>query len=104
MDTRAVDRTPNPEHAGGTDREALAGLVERVTFHNPDNGFCVLRVKARGHRELVTVVGAAATITAGEFVQASGSWVNDRTHGVQFKALPHFRCRGGAAGRRAEPI
>ena len=28
--------------------EKLAGLVERVTFHNPDNGFCVLRVKARG--------------------------------------------------------
>jgi hypothetical protein len=27
--------------------EVLAGLVERVTFHNEDNGFCVLRVKAR---------------------------------------------------------
>ena len=27
--------------------ETLTGLVERVTFHNPDNGFCVLRVKAR---------------------------------------------------------
>src|ERR1700749_1836631 len=28
-------------------QEVLAGLVERVTFHNDDNGFCVLRVKAR---------------------------------------------------------
>ena len=27
--------------------EVLAGLVERVTFHNEENGFCVLRVKAR---------------------------------------------------------
>ena len=27
------------------EREALAGLVERVTFHSPDTGFCVLRVK-----------------------------------------------------------
>ena len=72
--------------AAGPEREALAGLVERVTFHNPENGFCVLRVKVRGQRDLVTVVGAAASITAGEFVQASGSWVNDRTHGVQFKA------------------
>jgi len=26
--------------------ETLAGLVERVTFHNPENGFCVLRLKA----------------------------------------------------------
>jgi exodeoxyribonuclease V alpha subunit len=34
--------------------EALAGLVERVTYHNAENGFCVLRVKARGHKELVS--------------------------------------------------
>ena len=68
--------------------EALAGLVERVTFHNEDTGFCVLRVKARGQRDLVTVTGHAATIAAGEWVQISGSWVNDRTHGLQFKA--HF--------------
>ena len=66
--------------------EALAGLVERVTFHNPDNGFCVLRIKARGQRELITVVGHAATVTAGEFVQMSGTWVNDRVHGQQFRA------------------
>jgi exodeoxyribonuclease V alpha subunit len=46
----------------------------------------VLRVKARGHRELATVVGHAATIAAGEWVTASGEWVNDRTHGQQFRA------------------
>jgi exodeoxyribonuclease V alpha subunit len=67
-------------------RENLAGLVERVTFHNEDNGFCVLRVKARGQRDLITIVGHAAAIGAGEFVQASGRWINDRTHGVQFHA------------------
>ena len=66
--------------------EVLAGLVERVTFHNDENGFCVLRVKARGQRDLITVLGHAAMIAAGEFVQASGTWVNDRTHGVQFRA------------------
>src|ERR1700692_2833306 len=66
--------------------EVLAGLVERVTFHNEDNGFCVLRVKARGKREPITVVGRAAVISAGEFIQASGEWANDRTHGVQFPA------------------
>ena len=68
------------------EREALAGLVERVTFHNADNGFCVLRVKVRGQRDLVTVIGAAAVVSAGEFIQASGIWLNDRTHGLQFKA------------------
>jgi ATP-dependent exoDNAse (exonuclease V) alpha subunit len=60
--------------------------VERVTFHNEENGFCVLRVKARGQRDLITVLGHAAMISAGEFVQASGAWQNDRTHGVQFRA------------------
>ena len=67
-------------------QEVLAGLVERVTYHNVENGFCVLRAKARGHRDIVTVVGHAATIAAGEWITASGEWVNDRTHGQQFKA------------------
>jgi len=57
-----------------------------VTLHNEENGFCVLRVKARGQRDLITVLGHAAVISAGEFVQASGAWQNDRTHGVQFRA------------------
>src|SRR3984893_8221155 len=72
-----------PESTNG---EVLAGLVERVTYHNPENGFCVLRAKVRGHRDIVTVVGHAATIAAGEWITASGEWVNDRTHGQQFKA------------------
>ena len=66
--------------------EVLAGLVERVTYHNAENGFCVLRARARGHRDVVTVVGHAAAISAGEWIMASGQWVNDRTHGQQFKA------------------
>jgi len=66
-----------------SDREVLAGLVERVTYQNAENGFCVIRVKARSHRDLVTVVGHAATIAAGEWITASGDWVNDRTHGQQ---------------------
>jgi exodeoxyribonuclease V alpha subunit len=69
-------------------REALAGLVERVTFHNEENGFCVLRVKVRGKRDPIVVVGHAAVISAGEFVQVSGTWTNDRQHGLQFRA--HF--------------
>src|SRR5262245_23835923 len=74
---------PQPE---ASRQEVLAGLVERVTYHNAENGFCVLRARARGHRDLVTVVGHAATIAAGEWITASGEWINDRTHGQQFKA------------------
>ncbi|GEO42842.1 hypothetical protein SAE02_69900 [Skermanella aerolata] len=56
------------QHAG----EMLVGTVERVTFHNPETGFCVLRVQVRGRRDLATVVGQAAAITAGERIQATG--------------------------------
>ena len=74
---------PQPE---SSTQEVLAGLVERVTFHNAENGFCVIRIKAQGNRELVTAVGHAATIAAGEWVTAPGEWVNDRTHGQQFRS------------------
>ena len=77
---------PSPPAPSAAPKETLAGLVERVTFHNADSGFCVLRVKARGQRDLVTVVGHAAQISAGEWVAATGAWVNDRQHGLQLKA------------------
>src|SRR5689334_10735628 len=66
--------------------ETLSGTIERVTFHNPDNGFTVLRVQARGRRDLVTVVGVLPHVVAGEYVEASGAWAQDRDHGLQFKA------------------
>src|SRR5256885_4626416 len=78
-----IDMKPQPEPST---LEVLAGLVERVTYHNAENGFCVLRAKARGHRDIATIVGYAATIAAGEWITASGEWINDRTHGQQFKA------------------
>jgi exodeoxyribonuclease V alpha subunit len=72
--------------AGDHGREPLSGLVERVTFHSADTGFCVLRVNARGHRDLVTVLGSAAEVHAGEHIQASGQWQQHREHGLQFRA------------------
>src|SRR3712207_4956216 len=81
-----MDGTSTAAGAAAPSAEALAGLVERVTFHNDDTGCCVLRVKVRGQRGLATVVGHAALVSAGEFVNASGTWVNDRAHGLQFKA------------------
>ncbi|KEF40612.1 MAG: recombinase RecD, partial [Cyanobium sp. CACIAM 14] len=82
----APPSSTDPAQASPQPTEVLAGSIERVTFHNPENGFCVLRIKARGHRDLVTVVGHAAEISAGEWVTVSGAWVNSREHGQQFKA------------------
>jgi exodeoxyribonuclease V alpha subunit len=74
------------DHHSSSEREPLAGLVERVTFHNPDNGFCVLRARVRGQRELVTVLGETPSVCAGEYIQASGRWETHLDHGRQFRA------------------
>ena len=66
--------------------ESFSGLVERVTYHNLETGYCVLRIKMERQKDLVTVVGHANTISAGEFIQASGQWLNDKNYGLQFKA------------------
>ncbi len=67
--------------------ETLRGTVERVTFFNPDNGFAVLKVSVEGRRDLTAVVGNISMVTAGEYIEAAGSWVIDSEHGPQFKAV-----------------
>ena len=64
--------------------EQLSGTIERVTFHNPENGFVVLRVDVRGRP--TTVVGQTPRAVAGEFVEATGKWADDPEFGQQFKA------------------
>jgi exodeoxyribonuclease V alpha subunit len=52
--------------------ESLSGLIERVTFFNVENGFAVLKVKTKGHRDLVTVIGSLPSVSAGEWINAQG--------------------------------
>ena len=63
---------PQPEPST---QEVLAGLVERVTYHNAENGFCVLRAKARGHRDVVTWSGTPQPLrpASGSRPRANGS-------------------------------
>jgi exodeoxyribonuclease V alpha subunit len=73
-----------PERSAPTAQ--LSGVIERVTFFNEESGFCVLRIKAPGHREEVTVIGSLPTVSAGEWLSGEGWWVRDKEHGLQFKA------------------
>jgi exodeoxyribonuclease V alpha subunit len=66
--------------------EMLSGVIDHVVFHNPENGFGVLRVEADGKRSPVTVVGNLPTAVSGEYIEATGEWKQDRDHGLQFKA------------------
>ena len=69
-----------------SDKETISGLVERITFHSPETGFCVLRIKVRGHRDLITLVGSTSSVQPGEYIHASGCWDNHREHGLQFRS------------------
>src|SRR5215207_8188769 len=66
--------------------DQLSGTIERVTFHNAENGFVVLRVEAPGFRMPITVIGQTPRAVAGEFVEAAGKWIDDPDFGKQFKA------------------
>jgi exodeoxyribonuclease V alpha subunit len=69
-----------------TSAEEIVGLVERVTFFNEESGFAVLRVRVRGQRDQVTVLGSVPSISAREWLTGKGCWVRDKEHGLQFKA------------------
>lgn len=72
--------------------DGLSGLVERVTFHNEETGFAVLKVKVKGRRDLVAVVGVVAAVSPGEWITAEGRWERNREHGMQLRAT-HIRCQ-----------
>ena len=78
-----------PDHridGGPRPPDEIAGLIERVTFFNEETGFAVLRVKSKGRRELLTVIGTLPSVNAGEWIHAAGQWVQDREHGLQLRA------------------
>lgn len=64
--------------------EILEGTVERVTFHSEETGFCVLRVRVKGQRDLMTVTGSIPNVSGGEVIHAEGEWSNHAKHGLQF--------------------
>lgn len=65
--------------------ETLNGILERIVFENPDTGWTIGRFSARGHPELVTVVGNLASVYAGESLLLIGEWVNNPKYGRQFQ-------------------
>ncbi len=65
----------------------VTGVIERVTFHSEESGFCVLRVRVRGRAVPVTVVGTLPAVSEGEWVDARGRWTIDARHGQQLRAV-----------------
>ncbi len=68
----------------------LEGQIERITYTNEENGYTVAKVKVRGQKGLVTVVGNLISPAPGEILQMKGEWANHPKYGEQFKAI-HYK-------------
>lgn len=70
--------------------EHLSGYIERLTFHNSENGYTVAQLKSPDQKELICVVGIMPGIRPGETVCCFGQWKNHLIHGRQFESA-NFR-------------
>ncbi|OQX07459.1 MAG: recombinase RecD [Desulfobulbaceae bacterium A2] len=90
--TARVGRLP------GTVEERLRGIVERVSFHNPDSGWTVLRLRPHGqHGETCTVVVHQVQVFAGATMEFVGNWTDHARFGRQFKATGATELRPATA-------
>lgn len=64
--------------------EKLRCVVERITYHNEMNGYSVIRCRAKGFSDLVTVVGLMPEVHVGSVLLLTGSWKIDARYGRQF--------------------
>jgi exodeoxyribonuclease V alpha subunit len=69
--------------------EYLSGVVERITYENQENGFCVIKIKSKGFSDLVTVVGTLAAVNVGAIIRLKGDWKYDSKFGKQFNVVDY---------------
>lgn len=68
--------------------ERLSGIVERITYHNPENGWTVLKVAPfREAGRLVPVLIHQVKVFAGATMEFWGTYSHHPKHGDQFKAV-----------------
>ena len=79
-------QTPARTHTGVI-TETIRGIVDRVTYHNPDNGWSVLRVLPFNNpHQQETVIVHQTKVFAGATMEFHGAWTKHPKFGRQFKA------------------
>lgn len=68
-------------------KERIDGVVERITYADEEKGFSVIKVRATGYREPVTVVGNISGINIGSVISVQGKWSINKKFGRQFNAV-----------------
>ena len=64
--------------------EHLRCVVERITYQNPQNGYSVIKCRAKNFQDLVTVVGEMPDVHVGSVLYLGGFWKMDARYGRQF--------------------
>ena len=64
--------------------ERLRCVVERITYQNETNGYSVIKCRAKGYQDLITVVGTMPETHVGSVLTLGGSWRVDSKYGRQF--------------------
>ncbi|MCL4502590.1 MAG: ATP-dependent RecD-like DNA helicase [Deltaproteobacteria bacterium] len=80
-------KPPIPAEIAAQALETLEGAVERLTFANPENHYAVVRLKVKGARRPVTVVGPLAGVQEGEQLHLKGTYELHPKWGEQFKVV-----------------
>ena len=70
--------------------QSYKGFIDRLTYHNPENGYTIARLVVEGQRERIAIVGTLASIQEGESVEVEGVWTNHPKYGKQFK-VEHYK-------------
>lgn len=62
----------------------LRGVVEHITYQNPENGWSVMKVNVKGYKDLVTLTGSLLDVPVGSVLLCEGNWKVDARYGQQF--------------------
>ena len=65
--------------------ETIQGVVERLTYHSPESGYSVARLKVPGESNLLTIVGSFPNIQPGQTLKLVGFWREHGKYGPQFQ-------------------
>ncbi len=69
--------------------ETIQGVVELLTFHSPESGHSVARLKLPSERDLITIVGSFPNLQPGQTLKLVGFWYEHRRHGFQFQVTQY---------------
>ena len=82
LQSQAVEVQQRPQHF----TVKIRGVVERITYQNPENGYTVLKCAVKSYKELVTVIGSLLDVNVGSVLLIYGNWKVDSRYGRQFAA------------------